>query len=87
MKESTRKAIDWATEVIEAAGLKMTEAGFKYHSERFWVAFTESADSIWLMIPADGKDPEMKIYRGEYAEDFGGKEEPAPKKKKKKVKS
>lgn len=88
MKESTKKAIDWATGVVSEAGMEITPAGFKYHSERLWIALTPGNDLILLTIPADGKTaPDLKIARAEYLEAFTaaykGEKKPKTKKERK----
>lgn len=62
MKESTRKTIDWAIGVCVAAGIVVTPAGFKYHSEKLWLAVTDTADVVWLNLAEEAK-PSLWIYR------------------------
>lgn len=85
MRASTQKAIEWAIGLVTNAELELTPAGFKYHSERLWVAQTATDDLILLTIPADGKDPSLKIARAEYLEAFNAN--PPKKKVKKKEKN
>ena len=90
MKESTKKAIDWATKLAAAADMELTPAGFKYHSERLWIAATVTEDLLLLTVPADGKDPSLRVARNEYLEKFidsttpDSVDGPKPKKKPKK---
>ncbi len=62
MKESTRVAIERATQTLAKAGVALTEAGFKYHSERIWLGVTKDDSVVWLTIGADGKS-DMWLYR------------------------
>lgn len=79
MKPSTKKAIDETTARLKGAGLELTEAGFKYHSERLWLGVTTDADIVRLEIDKDG-NAVTTLLRNDYAEAFVDGKKPAKKK-------
>jgi hypothetical protein len=85
MKESTKKVMDAAGELVEAADMQMDSEGFKYHSERTWVGFTTCGKVVVVKVPKGGK-PLVSLY----AHDENGLDsepEQKPKKKRPKVNS
>ena len=79
MKESTKKIMDAASELVTEAGMRMDPAGFKYHSERTWLGFTVCGKVIVVRVPKEGK-PLVSLYTHE---EDGLTPEEKPKKKKK----
>lgn len=69
VRPSTKKAIDEATELLKEAGVSLSPAGFKYHSERVWLALTDGTDLDLLQLEID-KSGEWELYvrRHEYVE-------------------
>lgn len=62
MKPSTKKAIDETTALMKEAGHTLTEAGFKYHSERLWLAVTTAGNIVGLQIDKDG-NPSPALFK------------------------
>lgn len=61
MKESTKKVIDAASELVTNADMQMDPEGFKYHSERTWVGFTVCGKMVAIKVPKEG-DPVVSLY-------------------------
>lgn len=68
MKESTRKALDEATVVAAGAGRTVTPAGFKYHSEKLWIAVDTDGGLVVVdladgaVVDLGGKELAVRFY-------------------------
>lgn len=60
MKESTKKTLDEAHKLVEAAGMKMDEDGFKYHSKRTWIGFTTCTKVV--TVACTSEEPTIVLY-------------------------
>lgn len=71
MRESTRKGLSFVVGCLEAAGKKLTDAAFVYHSERTWVGLTTEGDVVTVTIAKkDTEPPDIKMFRAESGETF-----------------
>jgi hypothetical protein len=87
MKPSTERALTHAQRLVEAAGDKLSPAGFKYHSERTWLGMTMGGDVIAVFVfPEPDKLPVVAIHRNEYKENYVDPAAKAPEPEKKSVK-